>query len=530
MSSDLVTVYKCSDGTDFPVTREDEADSELKWGLSEDHVPAPVKPLDAVAWKMSSTLAAERAYAEAGLSVERVRRVLVPQGFVYFTRPVISDHSIADLVQRLGGPQGVWEAHCRPLARKACRNIQTASDDTPIADLIDTCFYAFSQTMVSAAVILNASGRLMAFLQDNFGDEADALAGELTQGYANSTMEANQALWEVARVAAEFPEVRDLVLDSEPSAVLERVVSVESGVKFQSAFNRFQERFGWRSEGWEAGAPTWRERPERPLAMIRRMVMDGTPSPETRLGAAALRREQVAEEVVQRLGGDPAKLAEFQGLLADSISYVSIREDRAHWQLTTFGSLRGALLRRGKQMADRGMIREPEDILYLLPGEIDDEDAAIQASLKSVVADRRREWERWSRLKPPREIGALEPANSAAAGDLVADGGEREVRGAAASRGVATGRAKVVLDLAQQDKLAPGDILVCRTTSPPWTVLFGRAAAVVADTGGPLAHTAITAREYGIPCVVGARGATDRIHDGMRITVDGGTGVVRLGT
>ena len=112
----------------------------------------------------------------------------------------------------------------------------------------------------------------------------------------------------------------------------------------------------------------------------------------------------------------------------------------------------------------------------------------------------------------------------------MADVGEGEVRGIAASRGVATGQAKVVLDLSQQDKLLPGDILVCRTTSPPWTVLFSRAAAVVADTGGPLAHTAIAAREYGVPCVVGARGATDRIHDGMRITVDGGTGVVQLDT
>ena len=95
-------------------------------------------------------------------------------------------------------------------------------------------------------------------------------------------------------------------------------------------------------------------------------------------------------------------------------------------------------------------------------------------------------------------------------------------------RGVVTGPAKVMSELAQGDKLLPGDILVCKTTSPPWTVLFGRAAAVVAETGGALAHTAITAREYAIPCVVGARGATDRIHDGRRITVNGTEGVVSL--
>ena len=98
----------------------------------------------------------------------------------------------------------------------------------------------------------------------------------------------------------------------------------------------------------------------------------------------------------------------------------------------------------------------------------------------------------------------------------------------AASRGVATGPARIIRDLSEADKLMPGDVLVCRTTSPPWTVLFTRASAVVTDAGGVLSHTAITAREYGIPCVVGARGATERIRDGMLITVDGERGVVQL--
>ena len=64
--------------------------------------------------------------------------------------------------------------------------------------------------------------------------------------------------------------------------------------------------------------------------------------------------------------------------------------------------------------------------------------------------------------------------------------------------------------------------------SPAWTYLFSRIAAVVADAGAVLSHCAIVAREYGIPCVVGARGATERIRDGMAITVDGEQGTVRI--
>ena len=63
---------------------------------------------------------------------------------------------------------------------------------------------------------------------------------------------------------------------------------------------------------------------------------------------------------------------------------------------------------------------------------------------------------------------------------------------------------------------------------PPWTPLFGIASAVVTDHGGILSHTAIVAREYRIPAVVGTKVATSLIKDGQTITVDGGAGTVKL--
>ena len=98
----------------------------------------------------------------------------------------------------------------------------------------------------------------------------------------------------------------------------------------------------------------------------------------------------------------------------------------------------------------------------------------------------------------------------------------------AASAGIARGKATLIRTLEEAGKLSDGDILVCRATSPAWTPLIARSAGVVTDTGGVLTHTAIVAREFGIPCVVGAQNATVLIKDGMSITVDGGEGVVRL--
>jgi pyruvate,water dikinase len=89
--------------------------------------------------------------------------------------------------------------------------------------------------------------------------------------------------------------------------------------------------------------------------------------------------------------------------------------------------------------------------------------------------------------------------------------------------------ARVARTLAEATFLQPGEVLVAVTTMPPWTPLFGVAAAVVTETGGPLSHCAIVAREYGIPAVVGATGATRTIRTGQLVTVDGSRGVVTLG-
>jgi pyruvate,water dikinase len=74
----------------------------------------------------------------------------------------------------------------------------------------------------------------------------------------------------------------------------------------------------------------------------------------------------------------------------------------------------------------------------------------------------------------------------------------------------------------------PGDVLVAVTTTPAWTPLFAMASAVVTDIGGPLSHSSIVAREYGIPAVMATGLATRRIRNGQVITVDGGAGVVLL--
>ena len=104
----------------------------------------------------------------------------------------------------------------------------------------------------------------------------------------------------------------------------------------------------------------------------------------------------------------------------------------------------------------------------------------------------------------------------------------KTINGFAGAAGRVEGLVRVLERPEQGDQLQPGEILVAVTTNVGWTPLFPRAAAVITDVGAPLSHAAIVARELGIPAVVGCGSATTLLHDGDRVFVDGGRGIVEI--
>jgi phosphoenolpyruvate synthase/pyruvate phosphate dikinase len=102
------------------------------------------------------------------------------------------------------------------------------------------------------------------------------------------------------------------------------------------------------------------------------------------------------------------------------------------------------------------------------------------------------------------------------------------LKGVAGSTGKVTGTARVLFGPEDFGKMKLGDVLVAVTTTPAWTPLFALASAIVTDIGGPLSHSSIVAREYGIPAVLSTGMATRRIMNGQTIIVDGGRGTVEL--
>jgi pyruvate,water dikinase len=101
------------------------------------------------------------------------------------------------------------------------------------------------------------------------------------------------------------------------------------------------------------------------------------------------------------------------------------------------------------------------------------------------------------------------------------------LNGIPTSRGHHRGTVRVIRDTSEFGRVQPGDVIAIPYSDVAWTPLFARAGAVVAESGGMLSHSSIVAREYHIPCVVSATGAT-RLPDGATVVVDGYAGTVRV--
>jgi pyruvate,water dikinase len=303
----------------------------------------------------------------------------------------------------------------------------------------------------------------------------------------------------------------------------------------------YLDTYGWRTDGWELSDPSLREDPNPLYARLRRYMAAGHPDPEQELARAADERERLTAAALARLPDEAAR-AEFSAALTAARAYPVLSEDH-NFYIDQMGltSLRVPLLAMGRRLAQRGMLGAPDDVFYLMREELVEglsgSPPRREEGLGERVILRHAERAHWWDVRPPATIGMPLPADMA--DDPLYAGffgvgaeppaGERLLRGVGGAPGVAAGPARIVRSLTDADALAPGDILVCPMTSPAWTPLFATVAAVVADSGGILSHTAIVAREFGIPCVVATKIACREISDGEWIEVDGTAGEVRRG-
>ena len=261
------------------------------------------------------------------------------------------------------------------------------------------------------------------------------------------------------------------------------------------------------------------------------------PTPLLKAIAAAARLPAIETQPRQDLKGDLAALfpgKPFRRLVARAAlslakARVRDRENLRFQRTRLFGRVRRILLAAGSKLALAGRLEAPRDVFLLT---IDEVMGAIEGwgvtdDLTALARTRRAETARFAAMPDPPERIEQRGAGTAyraAAPKASADGAER--KGIGASKGVVAGRAKVVRD-PRADVVEPGEILVARFTDPGWIALFANAAGIVVERGSLLSHSAIVARELGIPCVVAVKGALGWIKTGEALEIDGGSGIVR---
>ncbi len=440
-----------------------------------------------------------------------------------------------------------WDEAVKPASIAAHREIQSvdpdALDNEELAAHLTRCHEhheaMITQHMRFTAAAMIPTGDFLAHAGAWSGLPPSDLLG-LLRGAAPVSAGASRELEQLVRAIAADPHAAQLLAsDGDPAAVLEelRGLDGESG----PAMSAYLDLVGWRLlDGFDISGPCALELPDVLLRAIR---------------VAAEGRDDEASSVQELTAGVRAKVpaehqGEFDELLAEARVMYRLRDERGVFSdIWASGLMRRAVLAAGRRLAAEGRIAEPEHLVDATVEEMcallcgADAPAAEELAARAEYRASHSAKEAPALLgdppSPPPDPSGLPPGAARvmqAMGITMAEmlGSSEEeheehvLRGLAASRGVYEGPARRVAGPAEFDRIMKGDVLVTESTSEAFNILLPLLGALVTDSGGLLSHSAIVAREYGIPGVVGTREATERIADGTHVRVDGDAGEVTV--
>lgn len=382
------------------------------------------------------------------------------------------------------------------------------------------------------------------------------LTGAETKGLAT-----DRGQYLLCKEAVDHEEVSAL-LDSDETteAVIEKMKQNKQGQAWWKQLEEYLSEFGHRLTAaiLDVNFPTWYEDPTPVIENIRSMLpkMRGGWDFEKDLQDTRNQREEAINRFKKTLNSEDRDA--FETNLPKWQNAYQYNED--HWfylEQVNFCGLRYAAMETGRRLCRLGILENPEDVFHLTCDELVEPleslaEAEVPARyayshlLRPLVAYRREQCEQAESEKPPPFIGNVperieDPIAIKVFGlaDFVLEKAREDTGDADAevieafegfpgAPGLVEGPARIIMHHDGFPRLKSGDILVCPYTSPAWTPIFPKIKGVVTDSGGMLTHAAITAREYGIPAVVGTWTATSSVKDGDVIRIDGTEGRVEI--
>jgi rifampicin phosphotransferase len=440
-----------------------------------------------------------------------------------------------------------WDEEAKPSAIETHRALQSvdpqALSDPELVAYLTKCHDHHAQMIYQHMRFTGAAmicvGDLLAHLADWTSVPPSEVLG-MMRGAAPVSAGASSELDRLVTAFAEDAPARDILQsDGDPAQVLDQLRSLHNDVS--KKLSDYLDLVGYRLlDGFDISGRYALELPDALLRAIRTSVQKGGgPAPDVDVRIADI-REQVPEQ----------HRAQFDDLLGEARLMYRIRDERGVFSdIWASGIARRAVLAGGRRLADAGRIEDTEHFIDAGFGEM----VSMLSGSGGPSADElaaRFEYRTSHTAKdapevlgpppsPPPDPTGLPPgearvmrATGAALGELFgssqAPHEEKLLRGLAASSGIYEGPARRVSGPSEFDRIVEGDVLVTESTSEAFNILLPLIGAIVTDSGGLLSHSAIVAREYGIPGVVGTREATERIPDGVMVRVDGNTGEVTV--
>lgn len=380
-------------------------------------------------------------------------------------------------------------------------------------------------------VALRASLRLL----QKYGGEAGAAYHRdmLTGQKELISAEPARRIRQMAKLAAGAPQLIPVLQHGEKNSCL---AALETHPTLYALINTYLERLGHRCpQELKLESRTLAEQPGALFSSIGRLAARWDQTPQNELPG---NMPQTLEEVIgkgrwrnfitKRTASRAKKLA---------LHRASLRFDRTRLA----DRVRGIFVCMGEKLHGLGVLEEPRDIFYLQLEEALGliEGASCSTDLQSLARLRKAEYARFREMPAPPSrfvsLGAVfasmpdkaEQAVQAGPAESTATRIEaNSMQGVGCCRGEATGRVRVVRD-PRNAWLENGEILVADFADPGWVTLFADAAGVLTERGNLLSHSAVMAREFNIPAVVGLSGLTGWLKTGDVVTMDGATGLVR---
>jgi pyruvate,water dikinase len=385
--------------------------------------------------------------------------------------------------------------------------------------------------MISSTLSSIGTG-VVGAITEALGDPS--MSVRLLAGIEADSAEPPRAIWRLSRLVRASKEVA-AEFDRGVVGLTERLRASSSAdaEKFVSALDEFLFHYGSRGPAeWDVIALSWEAKPDVALAIVDRMrLMTDADDPAARRAEAVAERDRVLADVRAKLAGDAETLGTFEAGMRASTLFLSARERYKANCIKLVGEIREPMREIARRLVAGGLLKEVEHIFMLMADEVD-EFGIHPDRYTQKLAERHAAYRTLFDVEPPFAVdGKVAPISQwkkrTAAQVEVAKSGD-VLKGVAASSGVATGIARVILDPAQLDDFEPGDVLIAPQTDPSWAPLFLAASAVVVNVGAVGSHAMIASRELGIPCVPSVENATARIPSGATVTVDGNAGTVTI--